>query len=68
MGLFESARCAPSSYNNQPWRFIYATRNTDHWQRLFSLLIEGNKTWAKNAAVIVIVFRERILNLMRNQQ
>jgi hypothetical protein len=28
MSLFEAARWAPSSYNNQPWRFIYAKRNT----------------------------------------
>ena len=55
MGLFEAARWAPSSYNNQPWRFIYAMRNTDHWQRLFSLLIDWNKIWAQNAAVIVAV-------------
>lgn len=59
MGLFEAARWAPSSYNNQPWRFIYAKRNTDHWQRLFSLLVEGNKTWAKNAAVIVVVISRK---------
>ncbi|MGC2441550.1 MAG: nitroreductase family protein, partial [Nitrososphaeraceae archaeon] len=31
MSLFEAARWAPSSYNNQPWRFIYAKRNTEHW-------------------------------------
>lgn len=59
MGLFEAARWAPSSYNNQPWRFIYAKRNTDHWQRLFSLLVEGNKIWAKNAAVIVVVISRK---------
>ncbi len=31
MSLFEAARWAPSSSNNQPWRFIYAKRNTEHW-------------------------------------
>ena len=31
MTLFEAARWAPSSFNNQPWRFIYAKRNT-HFQ------------------------------------
>ena len=31
MSLFEAARWAPSSYNNQPWRFIYAKRKTVHW-------------------------------------
>ena len=59
MGLFEAARWAPSSYNNQPWRFIYAKRNTDHWQTLISLLVEGNKIWAKNAAVIVVVISRK---------
>ena len=59
MGLFEAARWAPSSYNNQPCRFIYAKRNNDHCQRLFSLLVEGNITWAKNAAVIVVVISRK---------
>jgi nitroreductase len=47
MALFEAARWAPSSYNNQLWRFIYAKRNTENWDRLFDLLVEGNKVWAK---------------------
>src|ERR687883_309563 len=55
MSLFEAARWAPSSYNNQPWRFIYAKRNTLHWDKLFNLLAEPNKVWAKNAAVLVVV-------------
>ena len=55
MSLFEAARWAPSSYNNQPWRFIYAKRNTNHWQKIFDLLAEPNKVWAKNAAVLVVV-------------
>ena len=55
MSLFEAARWAPSSYNNQPWRFIYAKRNTPYWNRLFDLAAEPNKVWAKNAALIVVV-------------
>lgn len=55
MSLFEAARWAPSSYNNQPWRFIYAKRNTSHWDRLFGLVAEANKVWAKNAALLVVV-------------
>jgi len=38
MALFEAARWAPSSYNNQPWRFIYAKRNTESWKRFFELM------------------------------
>lgn len=55
MGLFEAARWAPSSYNNQPWRFIYGKRNTENWDRIYSLMVEGNKIWAKNASVLVVV-------------
>lgn len=55
MGLFEAARWAPSSYNNQPWRFIYAKRNTENWDKIYSLMVEGNKIWAKNASVLVVV-------------
>ena len=35
MPLFEAARWAPSSYNNQHWRFIYARRNTKYWEPFF---------------------------------
>jgi len=55
MALFEAARWAPSSYNNQPWRFIYAKRNTPHWNKLFGLMVEFNQNWTKNAAVLVVV-------------
>jgi nitroreductase len=55
MSLFEAARWAPSSYNNQPWRFIYAKRNTLHWDKLFNLLAEPNKVWTKDAALLVVV-------------
>jgi len=63
MSLFEAARWAPSSYNNQPWRFIYAKRNTLHWNKLFSLLAELNKVWTKNAAVLVVVIARKNFEL-----
>lgn len=53
--LFEAARWAPSANNNQPWRFIYARRNTKHWNTFFNLLAEGNQVWAKDAAVLIVV-------------
>lgn len=59
MSLFEAARWAPSSYNNQPWRFIYAKRNTEHWDRLFNLLADGNRIWAKNSALLVVVISRK---------
>ena len=55
MPLFEAAKWAPSSYNGQPWRFIYAKRNTKHWDRLFNLMVPFNQSWAKNASVLVVI-------------
>ena len=52
--LFEAARWAPSSYNNQPWRILYARRNTIHWPLFFDLLVDFNKTWVKGAAALVV--------------
>lgn len=57
--LFEAARWAPSSNNNQPWRFIFARRNTDCWPVFFDLLTEQNKIWAKNAAVLIVVISKK---------
>jgi len=57
--LFEAARWAPSSNNNQPWRFIYARRNTDCWPVFFDLLTEQNKIWAKNAAALIVVVSKK---------
>lgn len=59
MSLFEASRWAPSSFNNQPWRFLYAKRGTSNWNTFFGLLSEGNKVWAKNAAVLVVVISRK---------
>jgi nitroreductase len=62
MPIFEAARWAPSAFNTQPWRFIYANRNTvreEVWNRFFNLLVDGNKEWAKNAAVLTVVISKK---------
>ena len=55
MSLFEAAKWAPSAYNNQPWRFIYARNNTPEWDKLFSLLVEFNQLWTKKAAALALL-------------
>src|SRR6202008_1664223 len=53
--LFEAARWAASSYNEQPWSYIVANReDSAEFQRLLSCLVEGNQAWAKNAPVLAI--------------
>ena len=59
MRLFEAARWAPSSYNNQPWRFLYARRDTDPWAVFFDLLVEANRSWAKRAAALIVVVSKK---------
>jgi len=54
ISLFEAARWAPSSYNNQPWRLLYARRDSEHWSLFFDLLVEFNQDWAKNASALVL--------------
>src|SRR5271165_4025856 len=53
--LFEAARWAPSSYNEQPWSYIVATKaNPAEFERLLSCLVEGNQPWAKVAPVLAL--------------
>lgn len=58
--LFEAARRAPSSYNDQPWRFIVATidRPEEH-ARLLSCLMPANQEWAKKAPVLILTAIKR---------
>ncbi|MFD1587249.1 nitroreductase family protein [Halorientalis brevis] len=54
--LFEAARWAPSAFNNQHWRFVYATRDDDEWETFVDLLTENNQAWATDASVLVAIF------------
>jgi len=60
MSLFDAARWAPSSYNAQPWRFIYAHQNTPQWNTLFSLLVPFNQEWARRAGALVLIISYKI--------
>ena len=60
--LLEAARWAPSSYNEQPWRFLVATReDPDTFERLSSCLIEGNRSWASRAPVLILTIAKTFL-------
>jgi len=53
--MFEAAGLAPSASNIQPWRFLYARRGDENWERFLSLLVEANRTWAQDASVLVFL-------------
>src|SRR4051812_43471966 len=53
MTMFEAARWAPSAFNSQPWRFLYAKRGDENWERFLGLLIPWNQGWAQSASVLI---------------
>lgn len=62
MELFEAARWAPSSYNEQPWRILYARRNTPHWAPFLDLLAAPNQRWAQHAAALLLFVSKTTFN------
>lgn len=59
LSVFEAARWAPSTYNEQEWRFLYARRDTPQWGVFFDLLMEANQAWCQRAAVLVVVLARK---------
>jgi nitroreductase len=65
--LFEAARWAASSFNEQPWSYIVATSAQEaEFARLLSCLVEANQSWAKAAPVLALGVAT--LNFKRNNK
>lgn len=60
--LFEAARWAPSTYNEQEWRFCHARRDGPHWADFLALLAEGNRSWCEHAAVLGCVLSHKVFS------
>jgi nitroreductase len=58
--LFEAARWAPSAFNSQPWRFLYARRGDSDWKRFIDLLIPWNQSWAHSASALIYILSDRL--------
>ena len=56
--IFEAARWSPSSYNEQPWLFVYAN-TPESLEKLRPLLVDGNRTWADTAPMLLFVFAKK---------
>lgn len=62
--LFEAARWAPSSYNEQPWRFIVARKqDQEAYKELASVMNDFNQSWAKDAPVLVLALTKTTFDL-----
>ncbi len=57
--LFEAARWAPSSFNEQPWAFVYARRDTKDWNTFLGILADFNQVWCKNAAALICLISKK---------
>ena len=65
LAVLEAARWAPSSYNEQPWRYILARRkDAESFAKLLSCLVDGNQAWARYVPVLMIGVAMR--NFARN--
>ena len=61
MTLFEAARWAPSAFNSQPWRFLYAKKGDPNWERFLGLLIPWNQGWAHSASVLIYFLSDSLM-------
>jgi nitroreductase len=59
MSLLEAARWAPSTFNQQEWRYLYARRETPSWELFLDLLVPGNQAWCRQAGVLFVVLSKR---------
>ena len=59
--MFEAARWAPSSSNQQPWRFLYAKRGTPDFTLFLDPLFDGNKAWAKDTSALIALLSKRMI-------
>ena len=59
--ILEAGRWAPSAFNVQPWRFLYALRDDAHWAGFFSLLDPFNQQWAKDASALIFLVSDTVM-------
>ena len=58
--MLEAARWAPSAFNSQPWRFLYAHRGDAHFETFVDCLVPFNRSWAKEAAVLIYILSDTL--------
>ncbi|HMK02701.1 MAG TPA: nitroreductase family protein [Ferruginibacter sp.] len=62
--IIEAASWAPSSMNEQPWRYQYAYRGSEGFQTLWNCLVPSNQLWTDKAAVLMVCIAKK--NFSRN--
>ena len=55
MSCFEAARWAPSSYNNQPWRYVWAEKGSRTYKLMTDTMVEFNRMWCKDVSILLVI-------------
>lgn len=61
--ILEAGRWAPSAFNAQPWRVLYAHTGTPDWERFVALLMPFNQAWEKNASVLAFILSDMLIEM-----
>lgn len=59
--IFDATRWAPSAFNYQPWRLLYATRDSADWSRFLGVLLPFNQSWVQNASALVYILSDTLI-------
>ncbi len=59
--ILEAGRWAPSAFNIQPWRFVYARQGDETWQTFVRFLDPSNAAWAQHAAALVVLLSDTVM-------
>ena len=59
--ILDAASWAPSAFNFQPWRFLYAHREGPDWERFLDYLLPFNAAWARQAGVLIFILSDRLI-------
>lgn len=66
--LLDAARWAPSAFNYQPWRFLYAHRDSADWARFLGLLLPFNQSWVQHASVQTFILSDSLSSAPGSQE
>jgi nitroreductase len=66
--LFDAARWAPSAFNAQPWRFVYAHRDGPDWPRFLDILLPFNSAWAAQASALVFILSDTLTTFPNGEE
>jgi len=59
--ILEAGRWAPSAFNIQPWRFVYARQGDENWQIFLKFLDPENAAWAQNASALIVLLSDTVM-------